>query len=111
MTKQDEQEFKRVIKEGVLEVLESNDGQEAIVKAMTSDKGKDAIKVGTLAALKSEEGEDIIMNYLVDYFHDVLEPGLDDILYEVKQLKNEVKYMKDGYGPRIDRLERKVSIV
>ncbi len=55
MTKQEEQNFKRLIKEGTLEVL-------------ISTEGKNAIKEGALEALRSEEGQDILTDNFVKGF-------------------------------------------
>ena len=89
MTKQDQLDFKRLI----IDALSSKEGQKAIVDA-----------------LKSKEGQEALVDSHVDYFHDVVEPVLDDILYEIKTLKTEVKYMKDNHGSRIDRMERKMGV-
>ncbi len=123
MIKQDQQEFKKLVKEGVIETLKSSEGQDAIVTAMSSSRGQDAIvtamsssrgqdaiKKGALLGLKSEEGEETIGQYLVNYFHGVVEPVLDDISHDIKTLKTDVRYMKDNHGNRIERLERKMGV-
>lgn len=42
MTKTDKQEFKKLIKESILEVLKSEEGQNIIVRAMVAEKKKTA---------------------------------------------------------------------
>lgn len=104
MTVKDQQEFKKLIKEGTLEALSSKDGQDAVVNALRSKGGQDAIvdamnsmdgqeaiKTGSLAALKSEEGKEILIDNFVEGFHEVVVPILDD------------------HGVRIKRMERKME--
>lgn len=106
MTTKDQQEFKKLIKEGTVEALRSIDGQSAIVDALRSPRGQDAIvnamdskngqesiKQGTLSALKSNEGKEILIDNFVEGFHEVVVPSLDD------------------HGVRIKRLERKMGVV
>lgn len=61
---QDELDFKRLIKEGTLEVLQSKEG-------------KGAVQEGTIAALQSEVGKDAITDIFVDTFHDVVVPVIE----------------------------------
>ncbi len=56
MTKDEEQKFKKLVKEGTLEALKSENGQEAI-------------KTGTIEAMKSDEGKDVILDVFVEAFH------------------------------------------
>lgn len=87
MTKQEEKDFKRLIKEGTLEALNSTDGQEAVVSAMRSTGGKNAIKEGTLEALRSEEGQDILTDNFVNGFNEVVLPALEDHHNRIKKVE------------------------
>lgn len=102
MTKQDQQEFKKLIKEGTLEVLESKFGQEAIKKgaleALRSKEGNMAI----VEALGSVEGQEVLIDSHAEYFHDVIAPEFEDIPKnfnslkgDVIKLKADVSYLKD----------------
>lgn len=77
MTRQDEKDFKRLIKESTLEVL-------------TSSEGKNAIKEGTLQALKSEEGKDILTDNFVDGFNQVVLPELEEHHNKIKKIERKL---------------------
>ncbi|MBI2086186.1 hypothetical protein HYT74_02490 [Candidatus Daviesbacteria bacterium] len=93
MTKQEQQDLKKVIKEAVLEVLKSTEGQEAIVDA-----------------LRSKSGQQVLVKSFVAGYNEMVEPMLEDIWHDIKTIKIELKYMKDQYGTKIERLERKVGL-
>lgn len=93
MTTKDQQEFKKLIKEGTLEALSSKNGQDAVVLALKSKGAQEAIKKGSLAALKSEEGKEILIDNFVEGFHEAVVPILSD------------------HGTRIKRIERKMGVV
>ncbi|OGE64576.1 hypothetical protein A3I48_00205 [Candidatus Daviesbacteria bacterium RIFCSPLOWO2_02_FULL_36_7] len=80
MTKQEQEEFKKLIKESVIEVLDSKAGQEVLVKSF------------------------------VQGYNEMVESMLEDIWHDVKTIKIELKYIKDQYGTKIERLERKVGL-
>ncbi len=80
MTKQEQTDFKKMIKESVVEALSSKEGQEVLVKSF------------------------------VEGYHAMVEPMLEDIWHDVKTIKIELKYMKDKHGTKIERLERKVGL-
>ena len=85
-----DQDFKNIVKEGMLEVLRSDDGQGAIVDAMHSLGGQEAIKRGSLAALKSDEGQEIITDNFISNFHEIATPALDDIITTLNQVKSDL---------------------
>ena len=81
MTKQDQQEFKKLVKEGTLE------------------------------ALKSKEGKDVLLDSFVEGFHEVIVPVLGDMSDDIKELKSEIRYTKDNHETRLRRLERKAGLI
>jgi hypothetical protein len=94
MTKQDEQTFKKLIKEGTLEVLTSKEGRDAVkegtLEVLTSREGKDAIKEGTLEALRSEEGHDIFTENFAEAMNDTLSETFDDYTRRIQQLESKI---------------------
>lgn len=123
MTTKDQQEYKKLIKEGTVEALRSIDGQsaivdalrspggqDAIVNAMDSKNGQDAIKQGALSALKSNEGQEVLIDSFLGGFNEITRPILEDISDDIKELKSDVKHMSENHGVRIQRLERRVGI-
>ncbi|MBI2018080.1 hypothetical protein HYS96_00050 [Candidatus Daviesbacteria bacterium] len=77
MTTKDQQEFKKIIKESTLEVLNSREGQEAIKK-------------GSLAALKSEEGKEILMDNFIEGFNEVIVPVFEDYGDRIKKMERKM---------------------
>ncbi|HBQ51125.1 hypothetical protein A3B42_01280 [Candidatus Daviesbacteria bacterium RIFCSPLOWO2_01_FULL_38_10] len=77
MIAKDQQVFKKLIKEGTLEVLNSREGQEAIKK-------------GSLAALKSAEGKDLMLDSFVEGFHEVVVPVFEDYGDRIKNLERKM---------------------
>ena len=90
MTKQDEQLFRKIVKEETLGVLKSSGGQEAIIGAMNSNGGQEAIKKGALAAIESEEGHDILIDSFVEGFHEVVVPVFEDHHERIKKIERKV---------------------
>lgn len=107
MTKQEQEDFKKLVKESVVAALDSKEGQEAIVSALNSEKGQGAI----VSALNSGKGQETLVKSFVEGYHKMVEPMLEDIWHDVKNIKIELKYVKDKYGTKIERLERKTGLV
>lgn len=40
----------------------------------------------------------------------MIEPQLEDIAHDVKTIRIELRYIKDKYGTKFERLERKVGL-
>lgn len=93
MTKQEEQDFIRLIKDGTLDALRSKEGKEAVINI-----------------LNSEEGQDVLVKSFVEGYGEVVEPALEDISHDIKTMRIELKYIKDNHGARIERLERKAGL-
>lgn len=114
MNKKDQQEFKKLIKEGTLEVLGSDEGRKTIkdgtLEAFKSEEGREVIKEESVRALKSEEGRDILTESFADGFHEVIVPVLEDMSKDIKDLKSDIRYMRDNHEDRIEKLERKLGV-
>ena len=106
MTIQEEQGFKKLI----IEALSSNDGQGAIIKALKSPHGQAAIKQGVLEAIKSKEGKEVFGENFVEVYKEFVEPAIEDMWDDIRQVKTEVRHMKEKDDIRFQRLERKVGI-
>jgi hypothetical protein len=87
MTKQEEQDFKRLIKEGTIEVLVSTEGKKAIkeasLEALRSDEGQDAIA----KALETPKAKEALAESFADNFREVVIPALEDMSNDIKVLK------------------------
>lgn len=101
MTKQDQEELKQLVIAGTLEVLKSHDGQEAIktgaLEALSSKEGNKAI----VEALKSEEGQDALIDSHAEYFYEIIAPEFENISKnfnilngDIMELKTDVSYLK-----------------
>lgn len=110
MTTKDQQELKKLIKEGTIDALKSQDGQSAIVNAIDSKNGQESIKRGALSALKSDEAQEVLIDSFLEGFNEITRPILENISDDIKELKSDVKHMSENYGVRIQRLERRVGI-
>ena len=87
MTKKEQQELKKLVKEGTVEALGSEGGQKAIIDAMHSQEGQEAIQRGTVSALKSENGKDVILDVFVEAFHEVVVPAFEDQNKRIRRLE------------------------
>lgn len=87
MTKQEEQTFLSLIKNGTIDALKSSDGQGAIVNAMHSKEGQEAIKRGALAAFESKEGKKIFGENFVEVYNDILLPTLENMSDDIRVLR------------------------
>lgn len=90
MTKQDEQTFRKLVREETVGALRSQDGQGAIVDAMNSIDGQSAIKRGSLSALKSEEGQNILLDHFVDTFHEIADETFEDMTKDIREIKENI---------------------
>lgn len=110
MTKQEEQDFKRLI----IEALSSKEGkqtiQEAVLGVFNSKEGQEAIEKGALKAIGSKEGKDIFSEEMTEWYRDVMEQTLEDMWDDIRQLKTEVRHMREKNDLRFQRLERKSGI-
>lgn len=86
MNKKQQEEFISLIEQGTLRALES-------------EKGKKAI----LNVLASPEARDILVDFFVDSFHDVLDDTMDhitkdlsDVKSDVEDLRLDVNYLKES---------------
>lgn len=93
MTKQEEEDFKRVI-----------------LEALGSKEGRQIIQDDTLGALRSKEGKEIFEENFLEVYKDFVEPTLEDMWDDIRQLKTEVRHMKEKNDIRFQRLERKVGL-
>ena len=80
MTKQEQENLKKIIKEAVIEALGSKDGQQVLVKSF------------------------------VEGYNEMVDPMLENIWHDIKTIKIELKYIRDQHGTKIERLERKVGL-
>ena len=116
MTVSDQQDFKKLIREGTLEALASEQGQQAVVNALASEQGQQAVvnalaseqgqqavvnalaseqgqqavKHGSLKALKSDEAKEILLDNFVDAFHEVVVPVFEEHDKKIKELQDKV---------------------
>lgn len=80
MTKNEQDEFLKLIKQGSLEAIKSKEGQDAIRKA-------------ALEALKSKEADEILFDYFLRAFREVVLPGLDNLQEDVDMIKEDISGM------------------
>jgi len=85
MTNNDKNELKELF----MEALKSEEAQDAIVSALGSDKGQNAIKKGALSALTSKEGEEIFSQYFIDNFKEVVVPAFENHEDRIIKLENQ----------------------
>ncbi len=98
MTNGEQQEFKKLIKDGTVEALRSEDGQKAIISAIHSQEGQEAIQRGAVSALKSENGKDAMLDVFVEAFHEVVVPAFEDRDEKIKNLESKVERLGELRG-------------
>lgn len=78
MTKDERNELKNAL----LEVFNSEEGQEAIkrgtLSTLASEEGQEAIKSGMLKTLRSKEGKEVFSDLFVENFKEVVVPAFVD---------------------------------
>lgn len=72
---------------------ERNDLKKALIEALNSKEGQNAIKKGALDALKSKEADEILFDYFIRAFREVILPGLDNMQEDINVLKEDISGM------------------
>ncbi len=127
MAGQGDQDLKKLIKEGMLEVLISDEGQTAIVSAMGSTKARQAIKEGSLDAMRSQEGKMAIREGALEAMRSqegkmaIREGALDamrsregeEIFMDnfSEAVKETLSPAFEGYSKRIKRVEDELGVI
>lgn len=93
MTKQEEQNLKKLV-----------------IEALSSKEVRQVIREETLEAMKSKEGKEIFSENFVNVYREFVEPTLEDMWDDIRQLKTEVRHMKEKNDIRFERLERRIGV-
>ena len=63
-----------------------------------------------IEAVASKETKNILTSIVVDVIQDTLMPTLEDMWDDIRQLKTEIRHMKERNDIRFQRLERKAGV-
>lgn len=131
MTIKQQDEFKKLVKEGTIEALVSDEGKNVIkegaLEALVSNEGKNVIKEGVLEALKSNEGQGAVVEALAskegqetmikvlkspeakeifeenfaDAFHEIVAPVFEDRDKKTENFKKRIENLEQKTGMTI----------